>query len=368
MKTLLDLKTSSLTKMFNLFTLVFATSFASLCFGQDVLSTTPNEMLTAVKCSFPLFGQFTYEEAKEACAVRESSLGFFSSPSEENVVSRITEWENMPGFKDTGSTSRSFSPILHHGMWRNYRGRSLYTGNTVQEETSNKWTGQLWLGIVGANDQWVYDNPFLPGLPLFFNNFANGDASPKSQDQNCVVMRSDGWHPLNCSGVENKQQVKAGALCTKFARQPSGDPNNMCNVFLLPPSDNNVQLPISIIKAYHLVQGSFTFDEAFAKCEEIGGTMSTSRSKEEWEFINANVDFSLVSNKAWIGLVKDEARQSWKWIDEFPNAFNEPWLENEPSDISNCTSWQQRADNLMGWKVTNCAERMDVLCETFAFP
>ena len=39
-----------------------------------------------VKCNFVIFGQYTYNEAREACKVRQAGLAFFTNPSEEYVV------------------------------------------------------------------------------------------------------------------------------------------------------------------------------------------------------------------------------------------------------------------------------------------
>ena len=40
----------------------------------------------SVKCTFVVYGQYTYEQAKYACQVRNASLATFTSASEENVA------------------------------------------------------------------------------------------------------------------------------------------------------------------------------------------------------------------------------------------------------------------------------------------
>ncbi|MBQ8135699.1 MAG: C-type lectin domain-containing protein [Clostridia bacterium] len=84
--------------------------------------------------------------------------------------------------------------------------------------------------------------------------------------------------------------------------------------------------------SYH-IYSNFTWEEAEAYCESVGGHLVTITSQEEMNFItNELMNNTTNENCYWIGLQRDG--DSWKWVtgEEF-NYQN--WAANEPNNYEN---------------------------------
>lgn len=84
--------------------------------------------------------------------------------------------------------------------------------------------------------------------------------------------------------------------------------------------------------SYH-VYSKFTWEEAEAYCESVGGHLVTITSQEEMNFIiNELMNNTTNENCYWIGLQRNG--DSWKWITGEEFSYQN-WAENEPNNYEN---------------------------------
>ena len=105
-----------------------------------------------------------------------------------------------------------------------------------------------------------------------------------------VHFQYQGWVSLSCSG-STFPSTKAGALCTAYSEPNSRlDSKNPCGTSMLPINlNNNIAIPVTIMKNYFLIQGNFTRKEAEAECRVKGAALASIKSSGEFHFISKNI-------------------------------------------------------------------------------
>lgn len=84
--------------------------------------------------------------------------------------------------------------------------------------------------------------------------------------------------------------------------------------------------------SYH-IYSNFTWEEAEAYCESVGGHLVTITSQEEMDFItNELMNNKTNENCYWIGLQRDG--DSWKWVTGEEFSYQN-WAANEPNNYKN---------------------------------
>ena len=84
--------------------------------------------------------------------------------------------------------------------------------------------------------------------------------------------------------------------------------------------------------SYH-IYSNFTWEEAEAYCESVGGHLVTITSQEEMNFItNELMNNTTNENCYWIGLQRDG--DSWKWVTGEEFSYQN-WAANEPNNYKN---------------------------------
>ena len=142
--------------------------------------------------------------------------------------------------------------------------------------------------------------------------------------------------------------------------------SNFCGTFLNPPSKSQTNLPVTILKTFFIVRGSFTFEQAKSTvCASNGGSFATSRSIEEFDFIPGGIGLE-TGEKAWINLKRIDQTNDFLWqfnpIVQFLNGTFFPGAANRPGD---CVAWEYDNSGKALWQVYQCSEQMNVVCETF---
>ena len=192
--------------MFLQFLLIFCLiGFAN---GQiDGIPTPPSPPLDIAmgKCFWMVFGEFNYNQAKSACAIRNGTMATFNSPSEDHIIRHRIDWDLVPGYLE-----------------------------------GTDWVGQVWLGarrVAGDNgNEWQWDTPIKQNVPFSFATWI-GDSTGGADDQ-CAVAQEAGWKPAKCDAIVGGSKKPAGALCETITRaSPDSDilasSTNYCDIVIL---------------------------------------------------------------------------------------------------------------------------------------
>ncbi len=88
---------------------------------------------------------------------------------------------------------------------------------------------------------------------------------------------------------------------------------------------------------YQFMPGTFSWNEAKAKAEAMGGHLATVTSKEENEWIyttfQTKLDSTVRASSMWLGGSAEAKGQPWKWVTGEPFAYTD-WTEGEPNYAS----------------------------------
>ncbi|MAS95878.1 MAG: hypothetical protein CMO55_21955 [Verrucomicrobiales bacterium] len=79
---------------------------------------------------------------------------------------------------------------------------------------------------------------------------------------------------------------------------------------------------------YAVIEETLNWNEAQAKCEQLGGNLVSIGSRKEDELVaslRGSRDF------LWIGLVSDESGKDWRWVDGSESKFTD-WRDNRPDN------------------------------------
>ena len=174
------------------------------------------------------------------------------------------------------------------------------------ESTLELCPGTCWLGYV------LGDEYRLPSLtPITYSNWAAGEPSGGLP---CIVSVNGVWHASACDDV-------------------SRSPEALCELPVFQPRETFARLPeapFSFLKAH---PGSFTYEEAKAKCASGGGALAVLDTRMKMEMGQAVCRGSW----CWIGLDDLEVSDTFVWGNGSPlGAHN--WGFGEPSDAAGAES------------------------------
>nr|XP_006823140.1 PREDICTED: macrophage mannose receptor 1-like isoform X1 [Saccoglossus kowalevskii] len=89
---------------------------------------------------------------------------------------------------------------------------------------------------------------------------------------------------------------------------------------------------------YHIVAGSYTWDEAIAECASLGGTLARIPDKRTDDFITQYIRDSGLGDQVdtgfWIGLNDRNEEDNFKWINGGEVCYTN-WGEGEPDNNTN---------------------------------
>ena len=113
---------------------------------------------------------------------------------------------------------------------------------------------------------------------------------------------------------------------------------------------------------YMLVYGQYTWDEAKAKCEEMGGHLVTITSAAEQKFIE---EINMFAQCLWIGGYRD-AEHNWYWVTGEEWSYTN-WEVGEPNNSSNVIPDENRVsiwpDKWNDLNQNNTEEQNGYICE-----
>lgn len=196
----------------------------------------------------------------------------------------------------------------------------------------------------GTYEGWYYANQGQTGLTLTINNgegvfeFYNMPGRSNAKDGSYTVeatktdkgYRVDGveWieHPSSYSFVYLEGNLSGDTF------EGLVDGRSSWEFVLTKNNAEYQQVSDSTFKnhRYEVFDESLTWQEAKAKCEEMGGHLVTIDSQEENDFVA-----KLISNKEknlyWIGCYLDTQTDEWYWVDGSKLGY-ENWAYKEPND------------------------------------
>ena len=90
------------------------------------------------------------------------------------------------------------------------------------------------------------------------------------------------------------------------------------------------------IGRYSVALGLFTWTQAKAASEDLGGHLATFTSHEEWDVALRSIGSDALDGVtgAWIGATDADEEGSWTWITGEPFVFNN-WADGQPDDFNN---------------------------------
>ncbi len=196
----------------------------------------------------------------------------------------------------------------------------------------------------GVYEGWYYANQGQTGLTLNIENgegvfeFYNMPGKSNAKDGSYTVKVFETDNGYKVEGVEWIERPSTYSFVS-LEGTLSGDTykgivsNNSSWEFVLTKNNEQYQQISDSVFAnhrYEVFDESITWQEAKAKCEEMGGHLVTIDSQEENDFVA-----KLISNKEknlyWIGCFVDAQTNIWKWIDGSELEY-ENWAYNEPND------------------------------------
>ena len=213
---------------------------------------------------------------------------------------------------------------------------------TSQEEQElidqlNVYNDELWIGGYRGDDHvWKW----VTGEPWSYTHWGEEEPNNSSNvigNENRVALWPDGWNDLN----EKNMMEQNGFIC----EWDSGD-------YVVEETDH----------VYQVFVGRYTWTEAKAMCEKMGGHLATITTEEEEELINR---INEEGYTVWIGGYREDD-YIWRWVTgevwEYTN-----WCEGEPNDSVAVVANENRVVTQgYGWNDLNdenTEEQQGFLCE-----
>ena len=307
--------------IFRIFFLLLCLSVVAKAVKQWRKAKTANLIVPTVKCFFVINGEFTFDEAKQSCQVRDASLATLNTLSEDQFIRSEIDWDKVPGFARNAS-----------------------------------WIGQLWLGLERISPEpWKW----IDGTPLRFSSWLAGEGNTTNNDHECIITRKFGWiNSYHCdatvlSNSGRQIQEGVGALCAKTVYEVSQKATemgaNFCGSTMLPSISNKFSMSSVTKKTFFVVKGQFSWAEAKWMCQTRGGQLAILRTKEEDDFVKKHIDIETAGGNLWIGLYRLSANY-FEWYDGSPARYTgwfSPEISGQMPEVQtpNCTvikTWKVR--------------------------
>ncbi|KAK3582967.1 hypothetical protein CHS0354_027082 [Potamilus streckersoni] len=189
--------------------------------------------------------------------------------------------------------------------------RSLEEGQFLAGIAQNEQN--VWLGIraiPGDHSRWLT----VDSSTISFSNWGPGEPDNNHpESEHCAIEKvaSRTWHDVYC-------QRRESYICLK-----QDQPTPTC-------SDGWIKNPATDT-CYKFEKTYKNWHEAESACQTLNSHLASVSSKEEFNFVTAELKDLELSDDIWIGLHDKIVENKWEWTDGTPFLWSK-WAPNQPDD------------------------------------